>query len=104
MSWLQSRRLHYFVGGVAIVFGLLVALRAVFLFGFSSVTGGQSHPWPLVLETLGIGLRFDLRLAVLLMLPAMLLAWLPRWNSLRSRLLRGLGRLWLLLADRKSVV
>lgn len=98
MSWLQSRRLHYFVGGVAIVFGLLVALRAVFLFGFSSVTGGQSHPWPLVLETLGIGLRFDLRLAVMLMLPAMLLAWLPRWNSLRSRLLRGLGRLWLLLA------
>src|SRR5690606_9285977 len=67
-------------------------------FGFSSVTGGQSHPWPLVPETLGIGPRFDLRRAVLLLLPAMLPAWLPRWNSLRSRLLRGLGRLWLLPA------
>ncbi|WP_285275929.1 LTA synthase family protein [Halopseudomonas bauzanensis] len=98
MSWLQSRRLHYFVGGVAILFGLLVALRMVFLFGFSSVTGGESHPWALVLETLGIGVRFDLRLAVLLMLPAMLLAWLPRWNSVRSGLLRGLSRFWLLLA------
>lgn len=98
MGWLQSRRLHYFVGGTAIVFGLLLALRAVFLFGFSSVTAGDTHPWTLVLETLGIGLRFDLRLAVLLMLPVMLLAWLPRWNSLCSPLLRWLGRIWLLLA------
>src|SRR5690606_31453665 len=49
-------------------------------------------------ETLGVGVRFDLRLAVLLMLPAMLLAWLPFWNSVRSAFLRGLSRLWLVLA------
>lgn len=98
MGWWHSRRLHYFLGGTAIVFGLLAALRAVFLFGFSSVTAGESHSWALVLETLGIGLRFDLRLAVLLMLPVMLLAWLPRWNSLRSRGLRWVGRGFLLLA------
>lgn len=98
MGWLHSRRLHYFVGATAIVFGLLAAMRAVFVWGFSSVTAGDSHSWALVLETLGIGLRFDLRLAVLLVLPVMLLAWLPRYNSLRSSLLRWLGRVWLLVA------
>lgn len=98
MGWLRSRRLHYFLGSVAILFVLLVALRAVFLFGFSSVTPGLDQPWGLVLETLGIGVRFDLRLAILLMLPAMLLAWLPVWNSVRSRPLRWLSRGYLLTA------
>lgn len=98
MGWLRSRRLHYFLGAVVILFVLLVALRAVFLFGFSSVNPGDDQPWGLVLETLGIGVRFDLRLAILLMLPAMLLAWLPVWNSLRSPLLRWVGRAYLLIA------
>jgi hypothetical protein len=98
MSWLRSRRLHYFLGGVAVLFSLLVALRAVFLFGFSSVSPGAEQSWAVVLETLGIGVRFDLRLAILLMLPAMLLAWLPVWNSVRSGLLRWASRAYLLLA------
>ncbi|MFO7706274.1 MAG: sulfatase, partial [Halopseudomonas sp.] len=98
MAWLRSRRLHYFVGGIAILFVLLVALRALFYFGFSPVTPGAEQPWDVVLETLGIGMRFDLRLAILLMLPAMLLAWLPGWNSARSSLLRWVARLYLVLA------
>lgn len=98
MAWLRSRRLHYFVGGIAILFVLLVALRALFYFGFSPVTPGDEQPWDVVLETLGIGVRFDLRLAILLMLPAMLLAWLPGWNSVRSSLLRWVARLYLVLA------
>ncbi|WP_339843080.1 sulfatase-like hydrolase/transferase [uncultured Halopseudomonas sp.] len=98
MGWLRSRRLHYFLGGVVILFILLVALRAVFLFGFSSITPGVDQSWGLVLETLGIGVRFDLRLAILLMLPAMFLAWLPVWNSLRSRPLRWISRAYLLIA------
>lgn len=95
MAWLSSRRLHYFVGGIAILFVLFSLLRAVFLFGFSAVTPGDNQPWGLVLDTLAIGLRFDLRLAVLLMLPVVLLAWLPRFNSLRLRPLRWLGRVYL---------
>ena len=98
MGWLRSRRLHYFLGGVAVVFVLLVLLRTVFLIGFSAVSPGVDHSWPLVLETLGIGVRFDLRLAILLMLPVMLLAWLPVWNSLRSSMLRWVGRLYLVIA------
>lgn len=95
MAWLSSRRLHYFVGGIATLFALFALLRAVFLLGFSAVTPGDDQPWGLVLETLAVGLRFDLRLAVLLMLPVMLLAWLPRFNSLRLRPLRWIGRAYL---------
>lgn len=98
MAWLRSRRLHYFVGGVAILFVLLVALRAVFYLGFSSVAPGELQSRGVILETLGLGLRFDLRLAILLMLPAMLLAWLPVWNSVRSSLLRWVARVYLVLA------
>ena len=98
MGWLHSRRLHYFAGGVAILFLLLIALRGIFLLGFSSIDPGVDQPWGLVLETLGIGARFDLRLAILLMLPAMFVAWLPRWNSLRSKVMRWAGRTYLLLA------
>lgn len=98
MGWLRSRRLHYFLGGVAILFVLLLALRAVFLFGFSAVSPGLEQPWSRVLEVLGVGVRFDLRLAILLMLPVMLLAWLPLWNSVRSSVLRWIGRLYLIVA------
>lgn len=98
MAWLKSRRLHYFLGGVAILFVVLVALRAIFYFAFSAVTPSADQPWDVILETLSIGVRFDLRLAILLMLPAMLLAWLPVWNSLRSTMLRWLARIYLVLA------
>lgn len=98
MGWLRSRRLHYFLGGVAVVFVLLLALRAVFLFGFSAVSPGAEYPWHRLLETLSVGVRFDLRLAILLMLPVMLLAWLPVWNSVRSSVLRWVGRIYLIVA------
>lgn len=97
MAWLQSRRLHFLLGGVLILFLVFAALRGVFLIAFSAVEPGVDQPWSLVLETLGVGLRFDLRLAILVMLPFMFLAWLPLWNSVRSKVLRRLGRSYLLV-------
>ncbi|MDP1098131.1 hypothetical protein Q6288_29070, partial [Klebsiella quasipneumoniae] len=65
MTALQSRRLRYGVGAIGLVFMLLAALRLVFVVSFSGLPLNTPH----LLETLGIGLRFDLRLAVLLLLP-----------------------------------
>lgn len=98
MGWLLSRRLHYWFGAVAILFVLLAALRGVFFFGFSGFESRAFGEIEAVPQTLGIGLRFDLRLAILLMLPVALLAWLPAWNLTRSRLLRWLARAWLAMA------
>jgi phosphoglycerol transferase MdoB-like AlkP superfamily enzyme len=94
MGWLHSRRLRYGVGAIGLVFTLLAALRLVFVLGFSGVDLKE----PALLETFGIGLRFDLRLAVLILLPLALLAWLPRWNLLTVPALRWLARGYLLVA------
>lgn len=94
MTALQSRRLRYGVGAIGLVFVLLAALRLVFLISFSGLDLNTEG----LLETLGIGLRFDLRLAVLLLLPVAVLAWLPRWNLITLPALRWLARVYLLIA------
>ena len=95
MSWLKSRRLHYLAGLTALLFVLFAALRGLFLLGFSAVDSiGEPH----VLRTLGIGLRFDLRLALLLMLPVGILLALPKLRLARFRAVRWLLRGYLLLA------
>ncbi|AVE05643.1 sulfatase [Pseudomonas palleroniana] len=93
MGALQSRRLRYGVGAIGLVFVLLAALRLVFVVGFS----GLDVNTPGLMETLGIGLRFDLRLAVLILLPLAVLAWLPRWNLTTLPALRWLARGYLVL-------
>lgn len=98
MGWLQSRRLRYWFGAVGILFIALAALRGIFFVGFSGLAPSTLGTVEAVPETLGIGLRFDLRLAILLMLPIALLAWLPVWNLTRSRVLRWVARLYLALA------
>ncbi|MEB0045547.1 MULTISPECIES: LTA synthase family protein [unclassified Pseudomonas] len=98
MGWLQSRRLRYGAGAIGLMFLLFVMLRLIFVLGFSGIDPRAVVDTPSLLKTLSIGLRFDLRLAVLLMLPLALLAWLPRWNLTRTPLLRWVARLYLLLA------
>ena len=98
MGWLQSRRLHYWLGATAIAFVLFALLRVVFFFGFSGFDANALSDDRTVLETLGIGFRFDLRLAILVMLPMALLAWIPRWNLVSSRLLRQLARVYVSIA------
>jgi phosphoglycerol transferase MdoB-like AlkP superfamily enzyme len=97
MGWLQSRRLHYWLGATAILFTLFALLRVVFFFGFSGYDAKALTGDDAVLETLGIGFRFDLRLAILVMLPVALLAWIPRWNLIGSRLLRWIARVYIVL-------
>ncbi|MDH3986143.1 MAG: sulfatase, partial [Gammaproteobacteria bacterium] len=98
MAWLKSGRLHYAAGVTALFFVIFVALRAVFYFGFSEV-GQTVHPDPGTLfETLYIGIKFDLRLALILSLPVFLLTWLPRYNVLRSTPVRKLARGYIAVA------
>ena len=95
MSWLKSRRLHYLAGLTALLFVLFASLRVLFLLGFSAVESISESD---VLPTLGIGLRFDLRLALLLMLPAGILLALPKLRLARFRAVRWLLRAYLVLA------
>lgn len=97
-DWLQSRRVRYLLGGTALFFAVFALLRGVFLAGFADFDAMGSIGSERIVEAVGIGLRFDLRLAILMMLPVSLLAFLPRVNLVRCRLVRGLSRLYLGLA------
>jgi hypothetical protein len=95
MAWLRCGRLQYTAGVVALFFLIFVALRAIFYFGFSEV-GQTVHPDPGTLfGTLYIGIKFDLRLAILLSLPVFLLTWMPRYNVARSPAIRKLARIYI---------
>ena len=98
MSALRSRRLRYLAGVVGIIWLLLALLRLVFFLGFSPFSASQLWAQNELLNTLAIGLRFDLRLAILLMLPLALLAYLPRWNLISLGALRLVARGYLAIA------
>lgn len=95
LKWLTSRRLQYLAGAVAILFILFALLRIGFLFGSSGTIGSEETSPEDIFAALGIGFRFDLRLAILIMLPPALLAVVPRWNLISLAALRWLNRLYL---------
>ncbi|MCK9984948.1 MAG: hypothetical protein AzoDbin1_01420 [Azoarcus sp.] len=97
-DWLHSRRVRYLLGGTALFFIVFALLRGAFLIGFADFDAMGGIGSERIVEAVGIGLRFDLRLAILMMLPVALLAFLPRANLVRCRAVRGLSRLYLGLA------
>src|SRR5690606_1885402 len=65
-----------------VFFATLVILRAGFYFWFLDESLEPSTD--VLLKAFWIGVRFDLRVAVLMLLPLALMSWLPRWLSLRG--------------------
>lgn len=98
MSWLHSRRVRYLGAGVILFFALFATLRIAFLIGFADHAALAAERTGTILQTLSIGLRFDLRLALLLMLPVALAAAPPRINLVRCKFTRALTSLYLAVA------
>ncbi|NQD35754.1 sulfatase-like hydrolase/transferase [Permianibacter sp. IMCC34836] len=98
MSWLRTRRPLFLLATVTVFFLLFVALRAAFYLFFSEVNKTVFLPAETVWQTVSIGLRFDLRLAILMTLPLALLAFFPKWNLLTSAAVRLLARIYLIVA------
>ena len=70
----------------AISVAVFAVLRGVFLAVFHETVAGAS--WADLLKALSIGLRFDLRLALLLCLPLAVLGWIPFLDPGRRRTAR----------------
>jgi len=85
MSWIHSRRIRFLCAGVTLFFILFAALRLGFIIGSADHAALAGESAGVILQTISIGLRFDLRLALLIMLPVAFAASLPRVNLLRSR-------------------
>lgn len=98
MDWLYSRRIRY-IGRVVLLFFLFFALlRGLFYFGFSGIGGDQAATTQDIFQALYIGLKFDLRLALLVALPVVLLAFFPFFNLVSCAAVRLVNRLYLTLS------
>ena len=99
MRVFQSRRLRFLFASLFCIWSLLLILRAVFYFGFS---GFSQDPMGIeqgqLAKALWIGARFDLRLAIILNVPFFLMAYMPRWNLVNSKVMRSLACAWLVLS------
>ncbi len=91
----RSRRIGYILGVSGVFFLLFVVFRGIFYFGFSELGDGVQVSTDTLFRILFIGIRFDLRLALLIAMPVFVLASLPNVNLLSSRWLRGLTGLYL---------
>lgn len=75
-------RLKMLLPLLLVFFVTLVVLRLGFYAYF--LADKLSEPTEVILKAFWIGIRFDLRVAILLLLPLALISWLPRWLSLRG--------------------
>ncbi|OUS23610.1 hypothetical protein A9Q99_26540 [Gammaproteobacteria bacterium 45_16_T64] len=97
MGWIYSRRFQY-LGSLLIIWMVsLLILRGIFYFGFSEVGDTVAVTPSALAQILYIGAKFDLRLALLLLLPVAISCLFPR-NLTNSLLLRRIVDLYLALS------
>lgn len=90
MFFFRSRRLRYILGTILLSWMLFILFRFVFYFVFMEPSPEFNSKD--ILRAWWLGMRFDLRLAVLWVLPLLLLAAIPRWGMVCSTLTRKLGK------------
>lgn len=76
--WARSRRLRFICATSLLLFALLLLLRLAFYVGFSEVGDTVQTDWLTLWRTHWVGIRFDMRLTVFLMIPVYVLAYFPR--------------------------
>ena len=90
MTFLRSRRLRYLFGTVALSWVLFILFRVVFYYLYNEPsTNISSHD---LKKAFWMGIRFDLRLSILVTLPLLTLSMIPVVNMGRSSRTRILGK------------
>jgi phosphoglycerol transferase MdoB-like AlkP superfamily enzyme len=89
------RRVRFALAVIALNLALLLLLRLTFL----GIFYGQSSPLASdkLLKAFYVGMKFDLRLALLIPLPIVFLSWLPGLNIVRSRVGRRIWHAYLVI-------
>jgi len=90
LSFPRSRRLQYLFGTVVWTWFLFILFRIVFFFTFSNSAGDVSSSD--INRAFWMGIRFDLRLSILISLPLLILAMVPIINLGRSFRTRLFGK------------
>lgn len=95
-AWLNSRRLHYITRLAFLFFAVLVLLRLGFYVYFGSIDNYLDSS--VFFEAIYIGLKFDLRMALLAVLPVLVLEAIPKPHPLIKRFIRFLAQAYILIA------
>jgi len=95
-TFFHSRRIQYFMGIIGAYFSLFIIFRIIFYFSFIDIS--DAFQFSEIMKALFIGLRFDLRLAIISALPIILLSSIPFINSVKSHFIRKLTLLYWLLS------
>lgn len=96
MSWWQARRFRYVFGLIGLWFGLFAVLRVGFVLFSSPDHVLAKFDNATIAQTFWIGLRFDLRWAILLSLPLLFLSFIPPLNRPASRWMRVISLTYLI--------
>ena len=86
VAWWYSRRVQYLATVATLYLLVNLGFRLIFLFGFTDLEINME-----VLNSFWIGFKFDLRLAILLTLPVLVLATVPRFNLVTKTPIRNLS-------------
>ncbi|SVB75679.1 uncharacterized protein METZ01_LOCUS228533, partial [marine metagenome] len=91
----KSRRIQFLFKSIIVYFLLLVLLRIIFF----SIFNSESETYILgnLFKALFIGIRFDLRLAVLVNIPLMIFCAIPIVNVIHSIWMRRISDLYIYL-------
>lgn len=95
-AWTRSRRVQHVAMLVVAFFVVLTIMRTGFYLYFGLANDTLSAD--LISDALYIGLKFDLRLAVLLVLPVLFLEFIPKFNSMLNKLTRSISMIYIVIA------
>ena len=90
LSFMRSRRLRYLLGVVGLTWLLFVLFRIVFFYIFKNTAADVSSAD--ITRAFWMGVRFDLRLSILISLPLLILTMVPVINMGRSSRTRLAGK------------
>ena len=89
-TFIRSRRLRYLLGTVTLSWILFILFRIIFYFTFNDLDTNIVSPN--LSRAFWIGIRFDLRLSIVISLPLMVLTMVPVLNVSRSKKAQSVGK------------
>lgn len=95
LSFQTSRRLKYLFSAIAIYWILFIILRISFYFVYRGVSGDTEFSE--LVKAFLMGIRFDLRLAIMISLPLILLSIIPYFNLTTSNIIRKTASIYVLI-------
>ncbi|NHZ86105.1 MAG: sulfatase-like hydrolase/transferase, partial [Planctomycetia bacterium] len=95
INFQKSRRLQYLFSIITIYWILFIILRISFYFAYRGVSG--DFEFSELVKAFFMGIRFDLRLAILIFLPLIVFSMIPFLNLTSSKIIRRIASIYVII-------